>query len=57
MLRCSLWARLRPGGRLSGPAAAEGLDFRIILVGFNAPLDFLTGFPLRKGFSKKRIMG
>jgi hypothetical protein len=28
----------------SGPAAAAGLDFRIIPVGFNAPLEFLTGF-------------
>jgi hypothetical protein len=42
---------LPPGQRPSGPAAAAGLDFRIIPVGFNAPLgfesqrlEFLTGF-------------
>ena len=46
---------LPPGQRPSGPAAAAGLDFRIIpagfipfrdksLTGFNAPLEFLTGF-------------
>ena len=42
---------LPPGLRPSGPAAAAGLDFRIIPVGFNAPLgfesqrlEFLTGF-------------
>jgi hypothetical protein len=29
-----------PGGRPSGPAAAVGLDFRIIPSGFNAPLGF-----------------
>ncbi len=33
-----------PGQRPSGPAAATGLDFRIIPAGFNAPLEFLTGF-------------
>ena len=45
---------LPPGQRPSGPAAAAGLDFRIILVGFNAPLgfesqrlEFLTGFTPR----------
>ena len=31
---------LPPGQRPSGPAAAAGLDFRIIPVGFNAPLVF-----------------
>ena len=57
MLRCS-----PSGQRPSGPAAAEGLDFRIIPAGFNplrqrcaasAPLgiasqrlEFLTGFTL-----------
>ena len=42
---------LPPGQRPSGPAAAAGLDFRIIPAGFNAPLgfesqrlEFLTGF-------------
>jgi len=35
---------LPPGQRPSGPAAATGLDFRIIPAGFNAPLEFLTGF-------------
>ena len=42
---------LPPGQRPSGPAAAGGLDFRIIPAGFNAPLgfesqrlEFLTGF-------------
>ena len=35
---------LPPGQRPSGPAAAEGLHFRIIPAGFNAPLEFLTGF-------------
>ena len=35
---------LPPGQRPSGPAAAVGLDFRIIPVGFNAPLEFLKGF-------------
>ena len=55
MPSCSLRAKLRPGrarapegGPLSepeaGPAAATGLDFRIIPPGFNAPLEFLTGF-------------
>ena len=46
MLRCSLRSQ-----RSSGPAAAAGLDFRIIPAGFNAPLsfesqrlEFLTGF-------------
>jgi len=33
-----------PGQRLSGPAAAAALDFRIILAGLNAQLGFLTGF-------------
>ena len=37
---------LPPGQRPSGPAAAAGLDFRIIPAGFNAPLEFLTGFTL-----------
>ena len=31
---------LPPGQRPSGPAAAAGLDFRIIPAGFNAPLGF-----------------
>ena len=35
---------LPPGQRPSGSAAAAGLDFRIIPAGFNAPLEFLTGF-------------
>jgi hypothetical protein len=35
---------LPPGQRPSGPAAAAGLDFRTIPAGFNAPLEFLTGF-------------
>jgi len=46
---------LPPGQRPSGPAAAAGLDFKIIpgsapegapprKAGFNAPLEFLTGF-------------
>jgi hypothetical protein len=35
---------LPPGQRPSGPAAAAGLDFRLIPAGFNAPLEFLTGF-------------
>jgi hypothetical protein len=35
---------LPPGQRPSGPAAAAGLDFKIIPAGFNAPLEFLTGF-------------
>jgi hypothetical protein len=35
---------LPTGQRPSGPAAAAGLDFRIIPAGFNAPLEFLTGF-------------
>jgi hypothetical protein len=35
---------LPPGQRPSGPAAAAGLYFRIIPVGFNTPLEFLTGF-------------
>ena len=42
---------LPPGQRPSGPAAAAGLDFRIIPAGFNASLgfesqrlEFLTGF-------------
>ena len=38
---------LPPGQRPSGPAAAAGLDFRIIPAGFNAPLEFLTGFTLK----------
>ena len=37
---------LPPGQRPSGPEAAAGLDFRIIPAGFNAPLEFLTGFTL-----------
>jgi len=37
---------LPPGQRPSGPAAAVGLDFRIIPAGFNALLEFLTGFTL-----------
>ena len=37
---------LPPGQRPSGSAAAAGLDFRIIPAGFNAPLEFLTGFTL-----------
>ena len=40
---------LPPGQRPSGPAAAAGLDFRIIPAGFNAPLEFLTGFTLSIG--------
>ena len=36
-------ARRRPAAP-SGPAVAAGLDFRIIPAGFNAPLEFLTGF-------------
>jgi len=43
-----------PGGRPSGPAAATGLDFRIIparfntLLGFESQrLEFLTGFTRR----------
>jgi len=43
-----------PGGRPSGPAAAAGLDFRIIPVGFNAPLEFLTGFTKWKWGSIKK---
>jgi hypothetical protein len=39
-----------PGGRPSWLAAAEGLDFRIILLGFNAPLEFLMGFTLLSFF-------
>jgi len=39
---------LPPGQRPSGPEAAAGLDFRIIPAGFNAPLEFLTGFTLDK---------
>jgi hypothetical protein len=35
---------LPPGQRPSEPAAAAELDFRIIPAGFNAPLEFLTGF-------------
>ena len=35
---------LPPDQRPSGPAAAAGLDSRIIPAGFNAPLEFLTGF-------------
>jgi hypothetical protein len=35
---------LPPGQRPSGPAAAAGLHFRTIPAGFNAPLEFLTGF-------------
>jgi hypothetical protein len=35
---------LPPGQRPSGPAAAVGLDLRIIPAGVNAPLEFLTGF-------------
>ena len=45
---------LPPGQRPSGPAAAAGLDFRIIPAGFNAPLgfesqrlEFLTGFTVQ----------
>jgi len=33
-----------PSGVEPGPAAAAELDFRIIPAGFNAPLEFLTGF-------------
>jgi len=33
-----------PSGAEPGPAAAAELDFRIIPAGFNAPLEFLTGF-------------
>jgi len=33
-----------PGQRPSGPAAAAGLDFRIILARLSAKLGFLTGF-------------
>jgi hypothetical protein len=54
MPRCSLRGR-SPSWAEPGPAAAAGLDFRIIpagfiplrdksLTGFNAPLEFLTGF-------------
>jgi len=32
-----------PSGAEPGPAAAAGLDFRIIPAGFNAPIKFLTG--------------
>ena len=35
---------LPPGQRPSGLAAAAGLHFRLIPAGFNAPLEFLTGF-------------
>jgi hypothetical protein len=35
---------LPPGQRPSGPSAAAGLNFRTIPAGFNAPLEFLTGF-------------
>jgi hypothetical protein len=41
---------LPPGQRPSGPAAAAGVDFRIIPAGFNAPLEFLTGFTLFYSF-------
>jgi len=34
---------LPPGQRPSGPAAAAGLDFRLIPARFNALLEFLTG--------------
>jgi hypothetical protein len=34
---------LPPGQRPSGPSAAAGLHFRIIPVGSNALLEFLTG--------------
>jgi len=33
--------------KTSGLERAAGLHFRIILVGFNAPLEFLTGFTVR----------
>ena len=33
-----------PSGAEPGPAAAAGSNFRIIPVGFNVPLEFLTGF-------------
>jgi len=33
-----------PSGAEPGPAAAKWLCFRIIPAGFNAPLEFLTGF-------------
>jgi hypothetical protein len=66
MPRCSLRGSFRlgerpslrgrsPSGAEPGPAAAAGLDFRIIPAGFNAPpveslwverLEFLTGFTL-----------
>ena len=36
------------------PEAAAGLDFRIIPAGFNAPLEFLTGFTPSKA-SEVRI--
>jgi hypothetical protein len=34
--------------------SAAGLDFRIIPAGFNAPLEFLTGFT-KEGFTKLSI--
>jgi len=43
---------LPPGQRPSGPAAAAGLDFRIIPAGFNAPLEFLTGFTYLTGLTR-----
>ena len=42
---------LPPGQRPSGPAAAAGLDFRIIPAGFNSPLEFLTGFTEKDNLS------
>ena len=32
--------------RNNARCSAEGLDFRIIPAGFNAPLEFLTGFTI-----------
>ena len=40
---------LPPGERPSGPAAAAGLHFKLITAGFNAPIEFLTGFPYSIG--------
>ena len=41
---------LPPGQRPSGPAAAAGLDFIKIPAGFNASLEFLTGFTVLEVF-------
>ena len=36
--------------------SAAGLDFRIIPAGFNAPLEFLTGFTtIKKGLNEKWV--